>query len=84
MDYAIWGILEQATVKSLHPSFDPLNEQLTQSGARSLMTLEKVHENVFITMIRKLLQIMVVLLHKPIVYNLNIFLCKFHGFVEMC
>ena len=30
---------------------------------------------------RKLLQIMVVLLHKPVVYNLNILLCKFHDFV---
>ena len=31
-------------------------------------------------MIRKLLQIMAVLLHKPIVYNLNILLCKLHEF----
>jgi len=42
--------------------------------------LKKICENVFIPMIRKLLQIMAVLLHKPIVYNLNILLCKLHDF----
>ena len=52
-----------------------------QRGAQSLLTLKKICENVFIPMIRKWLQIMVVLLHKPIVYNLNILLCKFLAFV---